>query len=97
MKLVFEGAGLTHEVVMDRFASSGGFPDYFGRNWDALIDCLREPSGRLPATGWKSSSTEGYGGNDTARKLIDILGVVEGEYPGRITITAGYVPALATA
>lgn len=27
------------------------FPDYFGMNWDAVIDCLRDLSDRVPAEG----------------------------------------------
>lgn len=28
------------------------FPDYFGMNWDAVIDCLRDLDDRVPAEGY---------------------------------------------
>jgi RNAse (barnase) inhibitor barstar len=28
------------------------FPDYFGMNWDAVIDCLRDLADRHPAEGY---------------------------------------------
>lgn len=29
------------ESILDSFGKAMEFPDYYGRNWDALIDCLR--------------------------------------------------------
>jgi RNAse (barnase) inhibitor barstar len=34
----------TKEQLFDSIAIAMEFPDYFGRNWDALIDCLRDMS-----------------------------------------------------
>jgi RNAse (barnase) inhibitor barstar len=31
--------------VLDAFASGIGLPDWFGRNWDALLDALRDLDG----------------------------------------------------
>lgn len=36
--------------IFDQFAVSMRFPDYFGRNWDALDECLRD-MGWAPAKG----------------------------------------------
>lgn len=36
--------------IFDELARSMRFPDYFGRNWDAVYDCLTDPS-QLPARG----------------------------------------------
>ncbi|MBI5883902.1 MAG: barstar family protein [Elusimicrobia bacterium] len=30
------------DAVWDLFAKTFAFPDHFGRNWDALIDCMRD-------------------------------------------------------
>lgn len=32
----------TKEEIFDRFAVALNFPSYFGRNWDALNDCLTD-------------------------------------------------------
>jgi RNAse (barnase) inhibitor barstar len=32
----------TRAAFFDQVARALGFPSYFGRNWDALVDCLRD-------------------------------------------------------
>jgi hypothetical protein len=32
----------SREVLIQRLAEDLRFPDYFGKNWDALSDCLRD-------------------------------------------------------
>ncbi|MFC3716251.1 barstar family protein [Luteimonas soli] len=39
------------DEVLDRFAAALRFPDWFGRNWDALADCLGDLSW-WPAEGY---------------------------------------------
>jgi RNAse (barnase) inhibitor barstar len=34
------------EALLDALAQEMDFPDYFGRNWDALLDCMRDLSWR---------------------------------------------------
>ena len=38
--------------LMDALAAAFRFPSYFGRNWDALLDCLRSLPGEIPAEGY---------------------------------------------
>ncbi len=38
--------------LMDALAAAFRFPAYFGKNWDALLDCLRSLPGEIPAQGY---------------------------------------------
>jgi RNAse (barnase) inhibitor barstar len=37
--------------LLRAIAAALRFPDYFGMNWDALLDCLRDLAERVPADG----------------------------------------------
>jgi RNAse (barnase) inhibitor barstar len=41
----------TKEDLLRAVAEAMHFPDYFGMNWDAMIDCLRDLADRVPAEG----------------------------------------------
>src|SRR3972149_1397735 len=44
---VFELGGeklQSKEALLDGLAAAMAFPGYFGRNWDALLDCMRDLS-----------------------------------------------------
>ncbi|MFE9998589.1 barstar family protein [Streptomyces avermitilis] len=45
------GGVTTKPAFMDRVALALGLPDWFGRNWDALADCLADLSWAPPARG----------------------------------------------
>ncbi|MBI4352230.1 MAG: barstar family protein [Elusimicrobia bacterium] len=48
-----DGAGIPDKAaLMEALAAAFGFPAYFGRNWDALLDCLRSLPGEIPARGY---------------------------------------------
>lgn len=38
--------------LMDAIAAAFRFPAYFGKNWDALLDCLRSLPEEVPAQGY---------------------------------------------
>jgi len=42
----------TREDLLRGIADAMEFPDYFGMNWDAVIDCLRDLADRQPAEGY---------------------------------------------
>ncbi|OIN99161.1 MAG: hypothetical protein COX65_09915 [Elusimicrobia bacterium CG_4_10_14_0_2_um_filter_56_8] len=48
-----DGAAVRDKAeLMDVIATAFRFPAYFGRNWDALLDCLRSLPEELPAKGY---------------------------------------------
>ena len=59
------------EAMLERIASALAFPDWFGRNWDALEDCLIDLSWR-EAEGHVLVFTGAEPGDDTG-VLIDVL------------------------
>lgn len=69
-----EGSGLAlaridlRQPVFDAFARALGFPDWFGRNWDALEDCLTDLS-------WQAASGHLLllEGNDESGVLVEVL------------------------
>jgi barstar (barnase inhibitor) len=57
--------------VLQAIAEALGFPDWFGRNWDALEDCLGDLSWR-PARGYVLVF-EGFPRGDELGVLLDVL------------------------
>ena len=73
------------EAVLERMAQALDFPEWFGRNWDALTDCLSDLSW-LPAPGyvllldhthdWKQADPVGFDvlleiGNEVAARWAE--------------------------
>lgn len=51
----FELAGAairSKDELMNALAGTLKFPDHFGRNWDAVIDCLRDLPDNIPGEGY---------------------------------------------
>jgi len=46
------GAVPDKAALMSALAAAFRFPAYFGKNWDALLDCLRSLPNELPARGY---------------------------------------------
>lgn len=62
----------TKEALLAAVAKGMEFPDYFGKNWDALDECLRDMSWR-PAKGYTLFVHQ-------ARELWGRTGVVAGKF-----------------
>ncbi len=73
----------TKDVLFDRLARALAFPDWFGRNWDALEDCLADLS--WTGTGGHVLCFEGHGalGNDDREVLLDVLHAVAESWADR--------------
>lgn len=56
------------DALFDALAEALSFPDYFGRNWDAVADCLSDAEPtllRVDASMWERAP-------ELARMLVDI-------------------------
>ncbi len=55
------GAIGAKDELMDALAGALKFPDYFGRNWDAVAECLRDLPDLLPGDGYVLVLHDGLG------------------------------------
>lgn len=82
--LVVDGAGSrTRAGLFAGWASALSFPDYFGHNWDALLDCLRGVADAGPPTLVVTDAAELLADEPPAQlgTLLAVLGSVARE-PG---------------
>lgn len=67
-------SGSTKRELLDSFAATFAFPDYFGRNLDALADCLRDIEPVTPATVvWDDAASLAKADPATVRAVEEIL------------------------
>ncbi|MFJ9410185.1 barstar family protein [Streptomyces sp. NPDC101393] len=93
--LDLEGAA-DKDAFMERCSRALGLPDWFGRNWDALADCLTDLSwcpadrGRLlVVTGWQGyASGEPDDWSIVEGVLADAVGFWRGTETGLVVIMA---------
>jgi len=74
--------GEDKESVLDAFARDLGLPDWFGRNWDALLDALRDldvPRGQTLELVWDHVGDLRRRDHDTYETVVDILEQVADE------------------
>ncbi|EWT01467.1 barnase inhibitor [Intrasporangium oryzae NRRL B-24470] len=76
-------AGTDKESVLDGFATGLELPTWFGRNWDALLDALRDLDAARGRTGialvWDHTLALRDGDRATYRTVLDVLEQVEDE------------------
>ncbi|MEX0174374.1 barstar family protein [Streptomyces sp. LMG1-1-1.1] len=84
--VVLDLTGVTDKAdLMDRCATALALPDWFGRNWDALADCLTdltEPV-TLVVTGWQGFADTRPRDWQTAQ---DVFATAVDERPTRLTV-----------
>lgn len=89
--------GADREETYDRFVSTLGFPDHFGRNLDALMDSLRDVADRHEAPwtlvwrpGRHAAPDPHVGGPDTGTDpgVLAVLADLEQEYAGLSVVVA---------
>ncbi len=85
-------AGTDKATVLREFAIALALPHWFGHNWDALLDCLRDldsSDGRPVALVWDHVRALRDSDRHTYADVIDILEQVESERDDlRVTVIA---------
>ncbi|MEO7131090.1 MAG: barstar family protein [Dermatophilaceae bacterium] len=85
-------AGLTKAAVLTEFATALGLPEWFGHNWDALLDALRDlgnDDGRHIELVWDQVRVLRKTDRRTFRTVLEILEQVEAERDDlRVTVIA---------
>ena len=84
--------GVDKASVLDAFARDLDLPGWFGRNWDALLDALRDlevPRGQTLELVWDHVGDLRTRDHDTYETVVDILEQVQDERDDlRITVVA---------
>lgn len=84
--------GVDKASVLEAFATGLDLPGWFGRNWDALLDALRDldvPRGQTLELVWDHVGALRRVDHDTYETVVDILEQVQDERDDvRVTIIA---------
>ncbi|MCT4357476.1 barstar family protein [Streptomyces sp. Je 1-79] len=84
--LVLDLSGIVDKAgFMDRCAAALGLPGWFGRNWDALADCLTDLPGPVAVvvTGWQGYAEARPRDWETAR---DVFATASDTSPTGLTV-----------
>ncbi len=79
--LIVDGAG-DRQLTLEAFGRDLGFPDYYGANYDALVDCLRDladPQSRPITVIWDRAGTLRDRDRQAFEVIEDILRCVDAE------------------
>ena len=86
------GGGIDKASVLEAFATDLDLPDWFGRNWDALLDALRDlevPRGQVLELVWDHVGALRRVDHATYETVVDILEQVQDERDDvRVTVIA---------
>lgn len=89
--------GADREEIYDRFVAALGFPEHFGRNLDALMDCLRDVADRHDSPWtlvWRPGRHDAADphvpglATGTDAGVLAVLGDLEREYPTLSVVVA---------
>jgi RNAse (barnase) inhibitor barstar len=79
MKHVLDGRTIkTKAAMLDALAEVLSFPDYFGRNYDALNDMVNDPQLGLHTLIWRCPQALQDSDPEAYEQFMDILGNAEG-------------------
>ena len=81
---------VTKNDVLTEISRIFKFPDYFGYNWDALLDCLKDINSWMPAKGYVLvvNNADGYIRNNTiAFGTLNEIWLSAAEYYSKISIS----------
>jgi RNAse (barnase) inhibitor barstar len=89
-------ASRTRAGLFTEWATALAFPDYFGRNWDALVDCLRDLVAERPRTLVVTDAVELLADEPPAQfaALLAVLGEVASGSDENPAVGRGPEPAL---
>ncbi|GIF95995.1 barstar family protein [Catellatospora citrea] len=78
----------TRSGLFAEFARALRFPDHFGRNWDALADCLRDTAGGPgPAVRVGHAEDLLIGAPELTAILLEVLGSISTDTPPGVAVT----------